>query len=256
MSQPYYPECYALVSGGKDSLSTAQVLHDAGKLVACVSFDTGVSTPDWKEFVIKTCEERGWPLEFYKTDESFEDLVDKYGFPGPGKHGMFMNFLKGRCVRKFKKVHPDGVLASGTRLSESERRFINTKPISVWENVPILTPIYDWTTEKTWEFFNKHGFVRAPAYSMLTVSGDCLCGSFARQGESAALRLAYPCVAKRFDALSEAVATKHPDRCKWGWGWSDRRKKSVKESAICVECGDADAAAWAEETETAPFFLT
>lgn len=45
MSGISYPKCYALMSGGKDSLSTAQVLHEAGKLEACVSLETGISTP-------------------------------------------------------------------------------------------------------------------------------------------------------------------------------------------------------------------
>src|SRR3990167_3504854 len=49
----YYPKCYALVSGGKDSLSAAQILHESGKLSACVALETGISTPDWKDFVIK-----------------------------------------------------------------------------------------------------------------------------------------------------------------------------------------------------------
>lgn len=235
---PYYPRCYALVSGGKDSLSTAQVLWEAGKLAGCVAFDTGISTPDWRAFIIRTCEERGWPLEFYRTPESYDDLVLRFGFPGPGKHGMFMNMLKGRCVRQFKARHPLGILASGTRKDESARRFLSTKPVSVWEGVPILTPIFDWTTEETWEFFHSRGFERAPAYRMLTVSGDCLCGSFAQQGEAAALRLAYPCVAGRLDDLSCALRSRNSPRPDWGWGWNRPRRKSARERILCQECGD------------------
>ena len=238
--QPYYPECYVLVSGGKDSLSTAMVLHEAGKLLGAVSFDTGINTPDWKAFVVKTCADRDWPLEIFKTDESYDDLVRKYGFPGPGAHGLFMNYLKGRGVRKFKKAHPDGILASGVRYEESDRRLNSTKPVSVWEGVPILAPIYDWTTEQTWAYFNAHGFERSPAYRLLPVSGDCLCGAFACQGEAAALRLAYPDVAARLDVLGEEIKDKFPKRCKWGWGYNQPRKKNKKQSAICVECGDAD----------------
>jgi 3'-phosphoadenosine 5'-phosphosulfate sulfotransferase (PAPS reductase)/FAD synthetase len=235
-----YPACFALVSGGKDSLSTAQVLHDAGKLAGCVALDTGISTPDWKQFLLKTCASRGWDLEFYRTDESYEDLVHRFGFPGPGKHGMFMNFLKGRCIRKFKKTWPDAVLASGVREGESSRRWVNTKPLSVWEGVPILAPIYNWSTDATWDFFNSHGFERAPAYDFMTVSGDCLCGAFAQQGEAAALRLGYPDVADWLDALGAEIRDKHPDRCKWGWGCQQDRKKSSREAAICVECGDTE----------------
>src|SRR5271157_121692 len=103
-----YPRCFALVSGGKDSLSVAQVLDEAGKLEACVALETGVSTPDWKQFLIQTCADRGWPLEFYDTDVSYDDIVLKYGFPGPSKHGRFMQYLKGRCIRKFRRQHPLG----------------------------------------------------------------------------------------------------------------------------------------------------
>ena len=94
-----YPPVYSLVSGGKDSLTAAHVLDTAGKLIACVALETGISTPDWKEFVIKTCSDRGWPLEFYATDEKYEDFVRKYGFPGPSKHAWIMQKLNGEHIR-------------------------------------------------------------------------------------------------------------------------------------------------------------
>lgn len=241
MKNIYYPPCFALVSGGKDSLSTAQVLADADRLLGCVCLATGISTPDWRDFVITTCTARGWPVEFHHTDTSYEGLVRTYGFPGPGMHQQFMTYLKGRAIREFRRKHPNGVLASGTRKNESNRRFINTKPVSFWEGVPILTPIYDWTTDETWEFFWANGFDRAPAYSMLMVSGDCLCGAFAQQGEAAALRLAYPEVAKRFDEIGHQIKNDFPRRCEWGWGWKEKRKgKSAREASLCQECGDAD----------------
>lgn len=236
---PYYPPCFALVSGGKDSLSTAQVLADADRLIGCVALGTGISTPDWRDFVIDTCNARNWPLEFHHSTENYDDLVRRYGFPGPGAHQKFMSYLKGRAIREFRRKHPNGILASGTRKDESARRFINAKPISFWEGVPILAPIYDWTTEETWDFFRSNGFKRAPAYQLLMISGDCLCGAFAVQGEAAALRLAYPTVADRLDALGREIQDTFPKRCKWGWGWQEGRKgKTTREAAICPECGD------------------
>jgi 3'-phosphoadenosine 5'-phosphosulfate sulfotransferase (PAPS reductase)/FAD synthetase len=237
--KPYYPPCFALVSGGKDSLSTAQVLADADRLLGCVALSTGISTPDWRDFVIDTCRARGWPLEFHHTDQSYDDLVREYGFPGPGRHPKFMDRLKGRAVREFKRKHPNGILASGTRRDESGRRKVMAKPFGVWEGVPILAPIYDWTTDETWEFFNANGFTRAPAYQTLMVSGDCLCGAFAVQGEAQALRLCYPQIADRFDAIGREIKDAFPKRCQWGWGWQEKRgSKSAREAALCQECGD------------------
>ena len=241
MSGIYYPECYALVSGGKDSLSVAQTLHEAGKLIACVSLKTGISTPDWQPFVEKTCAERGWDLEFYETGESYDDLVLAHGFPGPSKHGKFMDRLKGRAVRKFKKAHKGGILASGTRAKESVRRGANSSPVGMWEGAPIVAPIYDWTTDETWAFFRDRGFERAPGYSTLQISGDCLCGAFAREGELDAVKFHYPEVGKRFDALSAELKPRLPQRCEWGWGWrKPLKEKGRDEGLICSECGPRD----------------
>lgn len=241
MSDISYPKCYALVSGGKDSLTTAQVLFEAGKLEACVALETGISTPDWKEFVIKTCADRGWPLEFYATDSSYEDFVRKYGFPGPSKHLWAMRYLKGRAIRQFKKAHPDGILASGVRSDESIKRAASTKPVGQWEGAPILAPIYDWTTEKTWEFFRDRGFERAPGYSTLQISGDCLCGAHARADEFQAIKFHYPKIAERFEAIGEEIKKTHPKRCKWGWGsGSPMKEKTRDEAMVCVECAPRD----------------
>lgn len=235
------PKCWALVSGGKDSLSTAKALHEAGRLKGCVSFKTGVCTPDWEEFVKETCDRNNWPLKFYKTPESYDALVLEYGFPGPGRHKKFMDRLKGRCVRAFKKEMPDEVLASGTRGPESKRREIGTAPISMWEGVPIIAPIYEWTTEETWGYFHEHGFQRAPAYSTLQISGDCLCGAFAREGEREALEFYYPTIGERFRELTRKLQHRiKSGRHLWGWGWKQTVKKDKQTSALCVECGDAD----------------
>lgn len=236
-----YPKCYALVSGGKDSLTTAQVLHEAGKLEACVALDTGLSTPDWRAFVEKVCADRGWPLEFYATEATYEDFVLKYGFPGPSKHSWVMRVLKGRCVRKFRQARPGAILASGVRQDESQKRAGSTRPVGMWEGAPILAPIYDWTTEETWAFFRDRGFERAPAYSTLQISGDCLCGAYAREGEPEAVAYWYPTIWQRFQALSEAIKDKFPTRSQWGCGWKNKVKpKRADEAMVCNECGPRD----------------
>lgn len=237
-----YPMLDVLVSGGKDSLTTAQVAHEAGKLRKCVALETGLSTPDWKPFVIKTCQERGWPLEFYSTDpQAFDDFVLRYGFPGPSKHSWVMRVLKGRAIRAYRRSNPDGVLASGVRADESVKRAASTKPVGMWEGVPILAPIFDWTTDETWAFFRDRGFERAPGYSTLQISGDCLCGAYAREGEPEAIQFHYPEVWQRFQALGEAIKDKHPTRCTWGCGWKNKMKpKAAGEAMVCVECGPRD----------------
>ena len=237
-----YPKQYALVSGGKDSWSNAQALDDAGLLAGCVTLKTGVSTPDWLPHVEKTCEERRWNLEVYAAaPNAYEDFVLKYGFPGPSKHSWIMRVLKGRCIRQFREAHPYGILASGVRADESVKRAASTRAVGQWEGVPILAPIFDWTTDETWEFFRARGFERAPGYSTLQISGDCLCGAYAREDEPAAVEFHYPEVWKRFQALGEAIKDKHPTRCTWGCGWKNKAKPKGKDEAmVCVECAPRD----------------
>lgn len=236
-----YPKVYGLFSGGKDSAVTCDVLDQAGKLEAAVALRTRLCTPDWEEFVRAFCDERKWSLEFYDTTESYERLVLKYGFPGPTKHSWFMRYLKGRAIVQFKKYRPGAILASGVRTDESVKRLGNVKPVGMWEGVPILAPIFDWTTEETWAHFYSRGFERSPAYSTLQISGDCLCGAYAREGEYEALKFHYPEMGAYLDSIGDAIKEKHPGRCKWGWGWQQPIKaKTGGEQFICVECGPRD----------------
>ena len=248
----YYPSCWGLLSGGKDSISTCQMLEDAGKLEGCVAIRTGIAVPEWEPWIIKLCEERKWRLDIIETSEKYDDLVVKYGFPGTSKHGWFMTYLKGRAIARFKQYHPGAILASGVRKYESTRRGIRTKPFSVWEGVTIAAPIYDWTTQQTWDYFYSRGFERAPAYSTLQISGDCLCGAMASEGEPDALRCHYPQIAEHFDALGESIKDTHPTRCKWGWSSNKKSKAKLtpSQAAICVECDRVDL--FPETLETVP----
>jgi len=236
-----YPKCYALFSGGKDSFSTAKVLDQAGKLVACVALRTGIAVPEWEDSVRILCDKNNWPLEFYTTTESYEDFVIRYGFPGPTKHSWIMQKLKGRAVAQFRKYRPGAILASGVRLDESVKRLGNVRPVGQWEGVPILAPIFDWTTEETWAFALSGGYERPEAYSNLQISGDCLCGAYAREGEYEALKFHYPDLGRSMDSLGESIKERHPKRCQWGWGWKQEvTKKTTAEQFGCVECGQRD----------------
>lgn len=224
------PGFFCLYSGGKDSTVAAAVLEEAGMLVACVALDTGISAPGWLDFVVKTCGERGWLLEVYATPVRYDDLVMKYGFPGPKMHSAFMNYLKGRGVQQFKKAHPGACLASGVRKGESLRRFRTTKEWSVMEGVPIWAPIFDWSTPQTWEYFKSKGFIRSPAYEVLCISGDCLCGAFATKGEREIIAAAYPEVHTRLKALESAKGEE------WGARSCRSKRKTRNAAVLCVDC--------------------
>lgn len=218
---------WSLFSGGKDSTACAQYLSERGELAGVVSFQTGISTPDWFPFIEKTVNERRWDLAVYKTPADYDSLVLKFGLPGPALHGMFMNYLKGRCVRLFKKTHKGELLASGVRSAESSRRFINTRQWSLFEGVKVFAPIFDWDTPTVWEYIRKRNFERSPVYQSLCLSGDCLCGAYATKMERAAIGAFYPEVSDRITRLEKLTGKE------WGWG-ANRGKRAG--SPVCVDC--------------------
>jgi len=221
---------WSLYSGGKDSTSVTCWLQEHDLLAGVITFDTGIATPDWQSFIERTAQDRGWNLEIYKTPARYDDLVLKYGFAGPAMHGMFMNYLKGRCVRQFKKAHPGAVLASGVRSAESNRRFHSAKEWSDFEGVKVWAPLLTWTTPQVWEYFRCRGFERSPAYQTLCISGDCLCGAYATKFEREIIRGAYPVVNERLEWLEARTDPAKP------WGWGNNRGKRKKASPLCVDC--------------------
>ncbi|HSW70604.1 MAG TPA: phosphoadenosine phosphosulfate reductase family protein [Gammaproteobacteria bacterium] len=220
-----YTACF---SGGKDSAAVVLWLKEKDLLERIISIDTGISTPDWLPFIKKQCNEWGYEPEVYKTPASYDQLVKSYGFPGPPLHYIFMNYLKGRAIRAFKKVHPNAVLASGVRLDESARRFRNTKEWGYFENVPTWAPLYNWTTEQVWEYVTANGYTRSPAYQTLCISGDCLCGAYATSLERSAIKAFYPGLWDRIDKLEKETKTQ--------WGWANNQGKRGKKTVVCTDC--------------------
>lgn len=221
---------YALVSGGKDSVTLAHILASKDMLAGVVAIDTGISIPEWRPFIEDLCREQGWPLTVIATSYRYEDLVRRYGFPGPGAHGIYMTYLKGRAIREFAKEGRGRLLASGVRIGESKRRFNSVREWNVIEGLPIWAPIWDWTTEEVWDYVRMHGLPRSPGYATLGISGDCLCGAFARPDERDILEQVYP------DVFARLVALERETGLRWGCGSKARGVKSRAERVVCVEC--------------------
>lgn len=208
--------------------------------MGCVGLDTGLATPDWRDFLESECHRHSWPLKVFRTTDSYERVVVKYGFPGPAKHGMMMNYLKGRAMREVKKSFGTNILfAGGARSKESKRRGKTATLMSRFEGITVWQPLLTWSDEEVWAHFNSRGLHRAPAYSTLGMSGDCLCGAFARPDERGIIAQEYPSVETRLLAL-EQQAARHGKRGIWGWGAVFGRDadnlKTLGEQLLCAEC--------------------
>lgn len=231
---------WALVSGGKDSVAMAHVLASSDRLAGVAFIDTGIACPDTMPFVADLCSGMGWPLRIVRTPVVYEDLVMRYGFPGPAMHSVAMSALKARAIRVLRREVDGVVLASGVRAMESARRSRTVRRWGMIERTPIFAPIHDWSTERVWSYLRGHDLPVSPAYASLHMSGDCLCGAFAERDEPYLLRIFYPDVADRIARLEARLDREKPScpRRRWGGsgGVSGTRGQTLMESFLCQSC--------------------
>jgi 3'-phosphoadenosine 5'-phosphosulfate sulfotransferase (PAPS reductase)/FAD synthetase len=215
---------WSLFSGGDDSLSTAIVTSRAKHFRGCLHIDTGIGVPETQAFVRDTCRAQGWPLKVYRAVDQgqvYEDLALTYGFPGPGSHWRMYVRLKERALDAFIREHKTHrrdrlVLSTGARAQESDRRMGHVEDVrrdgaQVWAN-----PIYQWSKLDCLDTIAAAGVPRNPVVELLHMSGECLCGSFAKPDELKEIGLWFPCVAARIRAIEARVKAAGHRACVWG----------------------------------------
>jgi 3'-phosphoadenosine 5'-phosphosulfate sulfotransferase (PAPS reductase)/FAD synthetase len=182
------------------------------------------------------------------------------GFPGPAAHYLMYQRLKERALEALRRslVGPRGrsgqiVYLAGMRWSESQRRFRNAEEIEPAGAIVWCSPIVHWTNGHIAEYRERHrcrishdhadhllcepGSLPLNEVTVhLHMSGDCLCGAFAEEGEIHGLELFYPDVAAELhDIEGEARACGIPEpRCTWGWGAG--RERAGKAGRLCSTC--------------------
>jgi 3'-phosphoadenosine 5'-phosphosulfate sulfotransferase (PAPS reductase)/FAD synthetase len=217
-----FRESFAMLSGGDHSVAATfyALENDLARKVAHV--DTGISADAvCKEFVQDTCSDLKVPLRIMKPPQlQYEDLVLKYGFPGPAHHSIMYRWLKERAIRQLvresKQNRMDQVgLVSGVYNQESARRMGFTLPrvkvgAQVW-----LAPLYNWNPIMFDQYKRKHSLPTSPVKATLGFSGECLCGAFATPNEIVRIEKFYPATAAKIHDLERKAkaAGKH---CVWG----------------------------------------
>lgn len=218
--EEYRPvRAFALFSGGHDSLCAAHVaaavLADTPLWGGCVHINTGIGVEETRQFVRDTCLRQGWPLREMHPPVSYEELVLRWGFPGPAGHTLVYNRLKERCLRRLVREaranHAGGrrewvLLVTGIRRQESARRNMGyVVPVQAEKGRGRLwtAPLVDWDQDDKCRYMDA---VRLPVnqvVKILCMSGECCCGAFARPGEIRELETFYPETARQIHALEE-----------------------------------------------------
>jgi len=239
---------YALFSGGDGSLSATHFsMENGAQKVFHVRTGIGVEERkglDVEEYVRETCNTHGWPL-IVKTppDVSYEEMVLKWGFPGPGAHLYPYSWLKERAiaelVRESKHKWRDRVaLCTGVRNSDSARRMgYVTEVIRIKARVWVA-PLFSQSVLEVYDYIRDHGLERSPIAKLFGMSGECLCGAFAKPGELAKIKLHFPKLGTKIDDL-QIRAKAAGVYCKWGVRppkKKDPRQTEIPFMPMCVNC--------------------
>jgi len=240
---------FGLFSGGHDSFVSSHLASQHPRFVGIVHVNTGIGIELSRVFVREMCRMFGWPLYEYKatelpTPQIYEEIVMKYGFPGPSQHSTMYSLLKERCLRRLKGDYArrrDIVLITGIRKQESVKRMGYAREIDKRGQWGWTAPTVDWSEEDCRSYMNAYNLPRNPVKDKLCISGECLCGAFARPGERLEIREHFPEIDDRLTRLEKcAVNTPCP---KWGSGGpsyeklQERKGQTSMFMPLCVGCG-------------------
>jgi len=228
-----------LYSGGNDSTVLAHMMRDRADYA--IHANTTIGIEETRQFVRDTC--HGWGLELLErtAPTSYRELVLERGFPGPAMHYKMFQRLKERALDTVKRelvTNPrkERVLfIAGRRRAESKRR----TNIPLWEvdgSAIWASPLAMWTKLDMNTYRLMAGDVPVNSVSeKLHMSGECLCGAFAKPDELDEIRLWFPDMAAEIDALQDDVkAAGHQEPwCRWGHG---QGKPADKVGPLCTSC--------------------
>lgn len=215
---------FALFSGGHDSLCATHVALTNGYAQEVVHVNTGIGIEATRQFVRDTCAHFGWKLNELSPPVSYDDLVLRHGFPGPAAHQFMYRRLKERSLAAFARERKPRrgspiIFCSGVRKQESARRARGQQ--GEWEHAPKLgwtwrAVIIEWSKADCNRYIAENELPRNPVVDLLHMSGECLCGSFAKPGEREEIRGWFPEADARIAEIEARVQAAGLPGCVWG----------------------------------------
>ena len=225
-----------LFSGGNDSTVLSHLMRRHATHVAHAN--TGVGIEATRQYVRDTTAAWGLPLlerRAPQARDSYRAHVIRYGFPGRGMHPRMYQRLKERALELVRNelVGAAGgprrarvVFVAGRRRTESEKRAtvpaVERKGSTVWSS-----PLVNWTKMDMNTYRLRCAREGDPVpvnetADLIHMSGECLCGCYAQEGERAMLVAFAPDDMAVILALEAEIADRVdiPEYARtWGWSW-------------------------------------
>jgi 3'-phosphoadenosine 5'-phosphosulfate sulfotransferase (PAPS reductase)/FAD synthetase len=232
-----------MFSGGNDSSTMMHLMRPV--LTHAGMANTTIGIEQTRQYVRDTCAAWSLPLIEKHPPDTYADLVTgraknrtgrnrgepawSGGFPGPPMHNFFFHRLKERCFEQIRsELAPNPrydrvVFIAGRRRQESERRkevpFYEPWGSAIWVSPLAMWTALDIATYRAMQS-EDNPVPRNEVSDLLHMSGECLCGCYARPGELAEIGEWFPEVRDEILALeAEVRASGAPEsRCSWGTG--------------------------------------
>lgn len=234
---------FVMFSGGKDSTTLLHwMLHNSPiPIDGAAHVNTGIGIKQTREFVRDLCRDWNVPLiEKCAPEGEYERLVTQYGFPGPKMHWQMYRYLKDRqieaLVKEYKVKKGDCImLITGVRRSESKRRMGTVRPVWMRHGQLWVAPFTDWTSDQMTDYREANGVPENPVSALMHMSGECLCGAYAKQDEITDIETFFPETAREIHAIEEKVREAGQARCVWG-AKSAEVAEPREDAAMCSDC--------------------
>lgn len=236
---------FGLFSGGNDSLPATFATSLASTFTAAVHVNTGIGVEATREFVRRTCDDRGWPLLEYKAMENtladgtpapmdYEEICLANGFPGPAAHRFMYVKLKDRALARLERAvfatpAAPVLYVTGARSEESLRRMGNVQPFAKIGRRIWLNAIHDWTPMDCAGLRLHAGLKQNIVCERIGMSGECLCGAFAKPGELEILR-GWPETHEAYLRIKDLERRVLDVGFPWGWGEKAPRWWAAKQA--------------------------
>lgn len=187
------------------------------------------------------------------------------GFPGPAGHKVFYRHLKDEALMRFRREFLGDqtrlsraerrriINLGGMRWAETERRFRNAEAIDADGSIVWVSPLVHWTDAHMREYRARHRcqqdhehaehrlcFDGALPLNEVTehihMSGECLCGAYAKPGELEEIEFFYPETAAKLRELEQKAAAAGIPACRWGQKPPGQTNSTSPAGRLCSSC--------------------
>lgn len=232
-----------MFSGGNDSTVLAHLMRERATHFAHCNTTIGIEQT--RQFVRDRAAEWNRPLIEVTPPpgSTYREMVVAHGFPGPASHWVMFRHLKERGMREVRRQFIDRpraqrvIFLSGIRRAESSRRSerddFHREGSIIW-----VSPLIHWTNAEMASYRAAFNVPRNEVADLIHMSGECLCGAFAKKNEIDEIGFFFPEVRSEIEALQvEVRAAGHPElRCTWGWGADRPISARTRSGPLCSSC--------------------